>query len=254
MLVVLAAVAVFALGGYVITHADSVPRAGEILGSPTLATVSTTSSPAPHPKESPPPVVVFLGDDYTSGSGATATSARFTTVLCAALGATEVNLGAAGTGYAKTASAGDYLTRVARVVAAKPDVVVVSGGRNDVTDDPDTLATDARQLFAELHDKLPAAMIIAVAPFWGDSDPGSDLETVRTSVRQAAKAAGATFLDIPDPLHGHPEWMADQANPNDAGYAAIAAALEKKLRPLVRSAGPASTTLPSASVSPSASS
>jgi lysophospholipase L1-like esterase len=40
---------------------------------------------------------------------------------------------------------------------------------------------------------------------------------------------GGTYLDIPDPIHGHPGFMADAADPNDRGYAAIAAALEPQL-------------------------
>jgi lysophospholipase L1-like esterase len=49
------------------------------------------------------------------------------------------------------------------------------------------------------------------------------------AVRKAAGAAGVDYIGFPDPLRHHPELMTDNAHPNDAGYAAIAAALDKHL-------------------------
>jgi hypothetical protein len=51
-------------------------------------------------------------------------------------------------------------------------------------------------------------------------------------LKPAAAAVGATYLNVPDPIRGHPGEMANAANPDDAGYAAIAKALEPKLAPL----------------------
>ena len=97
------------------------------------------------------------------------------------LGFTERNFGADGTGYAKsTATDGTYDSRVAEVVKAKPQVVVVSGGRNDVADFLPTVKRHVNDLFSMLHDKLPKAVIIAVEPFWGDSDKPSELGPVAT--------------------------------------------------------------------------
>ena len=253
-LTVIAAVVVFAVAGYVIVHHDPVARAGQTPGytaPPSTTPAPPSGSASPEGAGKTTPTVAFLGDDYTTGTGASAKAERFTTLVCKRLGVTEQNFGADGAGYASPSAAGAYLSRVAQVVAAKPDVVVVSGGRNDVLDNADTVAAHATALFTTLHAELPNAVLVAVAPFWGDSAPQAALARIADSIRRAVEAAGGTYLDIADPLRGHPEWMADAADPNDAGYAAIATALESKLRPLMPASSTASST--TASVSPAVS-
>ncbi|MBO0884076.1 MAG: hypothetical protein J2P17_27840, partial [Mycobacterium sp.] len=112
--------------------------------------------------------------------------------------------------------------------------VVVSGGRNDNWDDPATDATAASALFQTLRDKLPHAVIVAVAPMWGDSPTTPAMIELGHSVERAVTAVHGTYLAISDPIQGHPSEMADVADPNDAGYAAIATALSRALRPLIR--------------------
>jgi lysophospholipase L1-like esterase len=241
-LIVLALV-VFGAAGYLILHNDDVPDAGQtpslppaLSGSPSLA--STGSSPASVTSAaSGKPVVAFLGDDWVAGIGASATKKRFSALVSAALNFEGHNLGANGSGYAASTSShnGDYASRVPAVVALHPQVVVVSGGRNDeIANDLDTAGNNATKLFATLHQKLPTATLIAVAPMWGDSDPPGDLRQLAAKVKSAVTAVGGHYLAIPDPIHGHSSRMADDADPNDAGYAAIAKALEPAIRPLIK--------------------
>jgi lysophospholipase L1-like esterase len=257
---VLAAFAVAEIGAAVyVVHNNHAPRSNAAAPRPVQTTI--TSSPAPTTRSAPTvhiidgststaslgvegtsasrsggPLIAFLGDDWTAGDGASATSKRFTTLVCAQLGAREKNFGVAGTGYAKSSVAGGpYETRIAAIVAARPQVIVVSGGRNDNVDAPATAAEHARALFATLHAKLPDAVLIAVAPFWGDSDLPPSMVALGSAVRQGVTAAGGTYLDLPDPIHGHPSYMADLADPNNQGYAAIAAALAPDLQPLLPS-------------------
>ena len=68
---------------------------------------------------------------------------------------------------------------------------------------------------------------------WGDSDKPPEVVAVGQAVKSAVTAAGGKYLDIADPLHGHPGFMADAGDPDDDGYAAIAAALEPKLKALL---------------------
>jgi lysophospholipase L1-like esterase len=68
---------------------------------------------------------------------------------------------------------------------------------------------------------------------WGDSDEPAAVREIGNVVKDAVTAAGGRYLDLPDPIRGHPSFMADAADPDDAGYAAIAAALEPKLEPLL---------------------
>lgn len=251
-LTVLAAIAVFWVAGYVIAHDEPVPTAGQAPGysqSRTTPTPSTSTSP---PSAAPTRrlTVAFLGDDYTSGEGATARAARFSTLICAALHLTERNFGNAGSGYAVSGVVGgNYLSRIDEVIAAHPDVVLVSGGRNDAIGNARTVATGAKTLFARLHRRLPNAVLVAVAPLWGDSPPLPALAPIAASIRAAVRAAGGSYLAINDPLRGHPRWMADLADPNNAGYAAIEGALEAPLGALLVAAHPAAGA-PSSSSAP----
>jgi len=230
---VILAAAAFAAAGYVIEQHDSVPNAGQVLGySPPPS--PHQSSTGPRRTSSPPTLVVaFLGDDYTAGTRASTPSRRFSTLLCAALHLSERNFGVPRTGYADTRGGTDYRSRIARVIAARPDAVLVSGGRNDIIDDPDTIAANALQLFAKLRRGLPHARLIAISPLWGDSPPPPLLATIARSISTAVRAAGGAYLAVNDPLRGHPSWMADLADPNDTGYAAIERRLQAPLGALL---------------------
>ena len=200
-------------------------------GSPSLGIEGTSAS-----QPAAQPVIAFLGDDWTAGTGASGKAQRFTTMVCTQIGAVEKNFGVNGTGYAKSSGdGGPYESRVAAIVAADPQMVVVSGGRNDNVDSPATAAAHARALFTTLHTELPDALLVAVAPFWGDSDLPPSMVSLANAVKRGVTAAGGTYLDVPDPIHGHPSFMADLADPNDQGYAAIAAALTPQLQPLLPS-------------------
>jgi lysophospholipase L1-like esterase len=222
------AVVVFGAAGYVIAHRDTVPNAGRLPSlPPALTSVVPTSAVA---SSAAAPVVAFLGDDWTAGIGASKKAKRFTTLVSDRLHLVEKNFGADGTGFAKSSSAGGaYRSRVDDIVAAHPDVVVVSGGRNDTSDDATTVANAAKALFATLHRKLPDAKLIAVAPFWGDSDQPPELTALARAVKSGVTDAGGTYLALDDPIHGHPSDMSNAADPNDKGYAAIADALAPQL-------------------------
>lgn len=231
---VLAAIAVFGTAGYLLVHHDKVQHAGEVLPLPSTSTTAPSTSASSSKPAGPPPVVAFIGDDWTTGAGASSTAKRFTTRLCTALGLHEVNAGVPGAGYAKQGPSGQsYASEVAAVVSARPDVVIVSGGRNDVGDDPAFVSTQALRLLEKLHSRLAQAVLIVISPMWGDSDAPAALHTIATAIQHDAVSAGATYVSVGDPIHGHSSYMATAADPNDAGYAAIAGALAPKLAPLI---------------------
>ncbi len=214
------------------TTVSETSRSASSSASSTVA--STPTSTSTPPSSGAKPVVAFLGDDWTTGVGATAKGKRFSTLLSQQLNFTERNFGADGTGYAKsTDTEGPYSSRVADIVAANPQLVVVTGGRNDSSDDPNTAADQVSRLFAELHSKLPNVTLVAVAPFWGDSDLPPELVTLAKAIKKGVTDAGGTYIDIEDPIHTHPDYMATDADPDNDGYAAIAAALAPQLTPLL---------------------
>jgi GDSL-like Lipase/Acylhydrolase family len=180
---------------YLFTHDDPVSKAGQTPGYQTSvpsSAPSTTSASSPSATRTRAPLVriAFLGDDYTLGKGASSPKKRFTALVGARLDVHETTIAADGAGYAKAPTDGsDYSALVAKVVAAEPDVVVVSGGRNDVYDSADTVRSAAVKLFATLHTRLPKATLVAVAPFWGDSSPPQTLAPVAAAVKAGVTSA-----------------------------------------------------------------
>jgi lysophospholipase L1-like esterase len=237
---------------YVVKHDDPIKNAGT---TPTDTftvpppTGDAPSAPATEPPTSagsgsrrgsgsasgtpaqPPPKIAFLGDDYTVGVGAKPRSKSWTALIGRRLPAKVTVAGESGAGYAKKSPTGKtYSSLVDAVVAASPDVVVVSGGRNDVGDDPATVHAAAHALFATLHSRLPHARLLAIAPWWGDSPHPATLTAVDKAVRSGVRAAAGTYLNKPDPLGGHPGFMHDAADPNNSGYRAIADSFTSAIR------------------------
>lgn len=212
---------------------------------PSSTPTSTTPSP-PEPTDTPaaaaaPAVVAFLGDSYTAGAGASESSSRWTSVLAAANGWVEVNLGDADSGYGTPGGDGrSYIDRIGDVVAAQPDVVVVSGGRFDYSGSASAQAVSASisQTFASLRASLPNAQIIAIGPIWDASEVPRRLGEITDEVRSAAEAAGATFVDIGQPLAGQPDLLSGGGIlPNDAGYAKLSATIGTTVTPLIDGTG-----------------
>lgn len=236
---ILLALIVLGGAGYVISHNNDAPGGQPSGGSPSRTAVASPGpSSAASASTSPSPAqrtAAFLGDDWTAGVGASSRAKRFTTLLSRALGLRERNLGKDGSGYAaESTSKSAYSSRIDKLVAAKPQIVVVSGGRNDVVHDEVTpAATNAAKIFQLLHRKLPDATLVAIAPMWGDSAPPGTLVELGTAIKKAVSDVGGTYLDIADPIRGHTNFMATSSDPADSGYAAIAGALEPKLRPLL---------------------
>lgn len=252
LLILLTAV-VFGGVVYVLGHDTKVPEAGQTPGfsappqttpartpSTTQVPVSPSSSAAAtsgsvsSSSSSGSVLIAFVGDDYTHGLGGSGGSATFPALVASNLHVQQKSFYLDNGGYAKTDNSGKtYADLVSAVIAAHPDVVVVSGGRNDRADDPNTLASKAAALFSALRQGLPNAKLVGVAPWWGDSAHPTALQSVDTAVKDGVTAAGGSYFDISDPLFSHPEWMANAADPNNAGYSAIAQSLESKLQALL---------------------
>lgn len=196
-----------------------------------------TPAPAPgavlEPAAPPaPPTVAFLGDATTAGQGASSPGARWSTLLSGEQGWVELNLGVPGTGYAADGSFPGqraYARRVADVVAGAPDAVVVSGGRSDELTDND-YADSVGQVFVELRQGLPQARLVATSPVWDDDVPPEELAELGRVVRSQVENVGGTYLDVGQPLQGRPELVGpDGVQPDDAGHAAIAAAVDEAM-------------------------
>jgi lysophospholipase L1-like esterase len=181
--------------------------------------------------------VLFIGDSYSEGKGAGTVAKRFTTLTADAMGWREVNAAQGCTGYVAQCWLGHKLhisyEAVLQTINIQPDIVIVSGGRNDKW--TSNTSASIYWFYACLHAKFPKAQLFATSPIWGSSrKPPAKLQLLQTAVRTAALGNGATYIDLGNPLLGHPEYMAkDAIHPNVSGHAAIANALIRSLANLV---------------------
>jgi lysophospholipase L1-like esterase len=207
-----------------------------VLPAPTAA---ATSAPAPAPSPgattapTQAPVAVFLGDSYTQGFGAVPLERRWSSLVARDAGWTEVNQGLGGTGYVTTSNifacgldyCPTYVERVQEVIAADPDIVLISGGQNDrwlLPTDPDRVREAVDTTFEGIRNGLPNARIIAVGP--STAEPATEqIEALDEWVQAAAARVDADYVSLLDPVVIQPNMIAlDGVHVTDAGYRAIA--------------------------------
>jgi lysophospholipase L1-like esterase len=219
-------------------------RGGEPLSKAELERIDAAAASADaEDAAAEPPVVAFIGDSYTAGAGTTAPEKRFTTLVAHTQGWVEVNVGRGGTGYispvdgdaAQVACGLDhcasYGEMIADAAAQQPEIVVVSGGRNELGKGRSASYRDGvAKFFADLRAALPDAQILVTSPIWDDDQAPDGLDDIADAVRAGAQAVGGTYLDIGEPLAGRREFVsADGVHPSDDGHAAIAQAVDAAL-------------------------
>lgn len=201
---------------------------------------STTPSPGASATEAAErPIAVFIGDSYTVGSGTRLSGRGFAGILGAFRGWEVVNLGIAGTGYATSRDeswcpAGgclDYAGVIPDAVAHDPDIVVVSGGRNDLARSTvEQIEPVVAEFFTQLRAALPDARIIVTSPIWDDPPPPRPLLELGVVVEREALRVGADYLDLGDPLEGRPDLIAsDGLHPDEGGLQIIAERIDELL-------------------------
>jgi len=153
------------------------------------------------------------------------------------MGWSEDDFGRGGTGYVRTNTPGqpcrhndscpNYPGIVDEVAATHPDIVVVAGGQNDLTEfdvHRDLVAASIAGTFTALRAQLPDARIIGIGP----SVPRAVTDSVvafNDDVQGAVRAVGGEFVSLiaPTPVILPDMVLPDRTHVNDAGHAAIAA-------------------------------
>lgn len=186
--------------------------------------------------------VSFYGDSYTRGKAASAESARWSTIVSAAHGWTELNHGIDGLGFVRQRASFADDDVPSAIIAEQPDMVIVALGLNDnfVYDRAaDRIREQIGVDFDRLADGLPDARIIVVEPFWYSDQRPDSVDVIAAWVRDSAAEHGFEYIAGASRwLEGHPEWMADDVlHPNDAGYAELARRMNEELAALAPPVG-----------------
>lgn len=177
------------------------------------------------------PLAVFVGDSYTYGEGLPADDRglRWTSLVSAERGWEEYNVGCSGAGYARPGPVcgTDYRGETAPLAPeAAPDVIIVSGGRNDLGFPEDRVAEAVEATYADLAARYPGACVVAVSAIGDVGEPPAGLDALNREVAESARAHGGVFVDIGAPLRGRPDLLGpDRMHPNVAGHAVLAEAL-----------------------------
>jgi acyl-CoA thioesterase-1 len=182
-------------------------------------------SPTPAPSTSAPPRlrVVTVGDSLMSGAGLTLGEA-WPDLMASHAHLALTNLACGGMGFVVDGECGTNYAGFAPAVAAlQPELLIVQSSSNDFWQDADDIRSDTATTVSELHEAAPAAHIVGLSTIWNDeSDVPDDNAVTSQALQDAIDAVGGTYIDVGQPLLGHPEWLQDDdVHPTARGQKAI---------------------------------
>jgi lysophospholipase L1-like esterase len=172
------------------------------------------------------PLVAFVGDSWTFGTGATDRHG-YAYLTAEQLGWRARVLGVGGSGYSVPGPHHDvFAERIAAAVAADPDVIVVQGSLNERRSTPRALARSATATLAALRAQAaPATRILVLGASYNPGTPDATIDWINAAVGRAAGAEGLPFVDPAAGAWTDPAdrsvWS-DPIHPDDAGHQLIA--------------------------------
>jgi acyl-CoA thioesterase-1 len=144
------------------------------------------------------PMLGVIGDSFAAGTALGGAGGQgFPMMIAERVGWRWGTTAIGGTGYvAQLPGTLSYdAGQVERMVAARPDVLVVEGSQNDGRADVAAVGPAATALYAHLHRALPWARIVVVGPVASNSAQAASLAGVDRAVGDAARAAGLPYVD-----------------------------------------------------------
>jgi acyl-CoA thioesterase-1 len=187
-------------------------------------------------------VAVWFGDSYVEGAGASKPTKGFSYKVSQHFGLFHKNLSEGGSGYignkevaVKRCGKEDCLALIKvleKPKLLKADVIFVQAGLNDYALTPENSYV-IEKFYKELRDTYPSSIIISVSqtkPF-----PEDDIQkTIQYLAKKSVTQIGGYFIDLGEPLVGHPEWLSpDEFHPNDYGYEILANLVIEKSSPIL---------------------
>lgn len=190
------------------------------------------------------PVVMMFGDSYTAGTSQTAPERTYAAQTGRRLGWQVIIGGRAGTGFLAKVGGRDFGALYADQLAWRPapDMVLVSGGHNDVGRPAAAVAGAAQRLLTDMGRRWPGTHLVLMGPMFGGDAPRDGLR-IRDALRGVAIRLRIRFIDPVDAQwitgdrrrgRGNaPKYvMRDGVHLNEAGAGYVADRLAEKLRDL----------------------
>lgn len=219
-------------------------------GSVAAAFQPPPGNPVPYvPPPAPPAVtrapldVYFIGDSVTGGAaGGGRENERYGNVMSARLNwiVTTDAVGATGfvaKGPQQSQVDATFGTRVQKIIAANPDIVIVAGGRNDSYAPIEDFTPKASEFFTQLRAGLPNTKIVTLAGWrWNTTDEVKAVkaQAALAQILEAETArVGGMFIDPVKELPMFEDSNAaqyitdDKFHPNAAGYRVLGEALAR---------------------------
>lgn len=195
------------------------------------AALSATAPPTESADDEAAPVVVAIGDSIMNGHNVDSDHA-WPQLIGAATDWQLTDLAADGSGFVSVGDdGGTFQDQAIEAAKLDPSIVIIAASSNDLEEDPDEVARQTMKTMRYLRDKLPDARIFALNAFWGDTTPPDELNDLDSDILRASEDTDADYLDIGQPLAGHPELMQfDDIHPAAKGLTVIAAAVASAIR------------------------
>ncbi|MGJ0385090.1 SGNH/GDSL hydrolase family protein [Paenarthrobacter nicotinovorans] len=179
--------------------------------------------------------VALFGDSIAHGSGATDPNLGWAGRLKRHQAWNMTSLARGGTGFVSTvereAAAQESCRRarcpnfgemIPEAKAVAPDIIIVSGGRNDQRVPAAKEAAAIAGFFQQLRQDFPVAKIVATNALWDATPMPPALADISEAVKESVTAAGGFYFDLGQPLQGRPDLIgSDGLHPNNQGHELI---------------------------------
>lgn len=166
----------------------------------TVSTSDSVTPPVPAKKRA-----IIIGDSFTEGTGANGRFNTYANTLCQMSGWDDCWVsGSGGTGYLNNAATA-YANRVKfrdRIVhdalLYQPDVIVVTGGKNDGPYSVASVQAEATLLFQQIRTALPNAEFIVTSPFpsSGPQAQGAYYTALNKAIKASSTGLADHYLDV----------------------------------------------------------
>lgn len=188
----------------------------------------------------------IYGDSISTGwRGVSATSNRWTSIVCANFGLEEHNFAVDGLGFIRKRDTNAFSQHpLDMVVEADPHIALIALGANDFGSIPDAEQELREMMLYDMHrlrTGLPDAHVLVVEPYWpAKQEPARSSRVFDMHAECAAEvglplmkgqrgAFGEGYRQYLDPEEG-------QLHPNDRGHARLAEVMTAALAPFVKRA------------------